>query len=288
MKHIVKWLVPALMLGQAAFAQTDCDRSCLIDAATTLAQGGAAPLARQTENGEVISADHSWAIGAHAIDIHNAYADPSAGQVMVVGTGTGADGEPAIFGLRAKIEAGEARELEWMVTKEGEASLFPRALPVAPDPQFHDSVEEGARTSGARMIELANIYFDGIEISDGAALPVSDTCNRVENGIQMTHSKRFPDMHCNALGLFRYIPTVEQRRFPIVDELHGVVVAIVMFQIPEADFERVVDGKTTLRHYEPRSLYLFEAFKIANDEVQQIEATMRDLAFGQQLDWPLP
>ncbi|NIQ97146.1 MAG: hypothetical protein GWN87_25420, partial [Desulfuromonadales bacterium] len=82
------------------------------------------------------------------------------------------------------------------------------------------------------------------------------------------------------------IPTVEQRRFPVVDEERGVVAAIVMFQIPEADIERERDGETVVRHYDPRSLYLFEAFKIRDGRVQQIEATMRDLEYGLTLDWP--
>ncbi|MBF9035728.1 hypothetical protein HKCCE2091_15880 [Rhodobacterales bacterium HKCCE2091] len=279
-------LAPFLLLALPAFAQDGCDRTCLIDTATALAEGGDASAARVTENGVETAAAETWGAGASGIHVHNAYADAAAGQAIVVGTGTGADGAPAIFGLRVRVEDGAPTEAEWLVTHDGEASLFPREIPVATDGRFEETVPEDRRVPRDRMIELANTYFDGIELSDGAALPVDADCNRVENGIRMTHSERFPDMHCNTLGLFTYIPVVEQRRFPVVDEERGVVVAIVMFQIPEADIERVVNGETTVRHYDPRSLYLFEAFKVSDDDVDQIEATMRDLEFEQQIDWP--
>lgn len=285
MYRVMKIVVPLVFAAQMAQAN-DCDRTCLIDKASAVAMGDAASKARTTQNGDVVDAAVAWGAGASDVNIHNAYADANSGQVMVVGTGTGADGDPAIFGLRAKVEGGEVTEAEWMVTKDGEASLFPRAIPVAHDPTFDGIVPEGQRSSPEKMIELSNTYFDGIEKTDGSDLAVTETCERVENGIQMTHSKRFPNMHCNSLKLFSYIPVVEQRRFPIIDEERGIVVAIVMFQIPEADIVRIRDGKEVVRHYDPRSLYLFEAFKVVGDEVEQIEATMRNLEFEKQIDWP--
>lgn len=285
MRTILTGLVPFVLATQVTMAATACDRDCLIETATGLAKGQDPGGARITENGDVVEASAAWGAGASDVVVHNAYADADRGQVMVVGTGSGADGAPAIFGLRAKVEDGAATEMEWMVTQDGEASLFPREIPVTTDAQFDEVVPEESRATPERMVELANTYFDGIEMTDGSALPVADNCNRVENGIQMTHSERFPDMHCNSLGLFAYIPRVEQRRFPIIDEERGVVVAIVMFQIPEADIERTRNGETTVRHYDPRSLYLFEAFKVADDQVQQIEATMRDLEFEKVIDW---
>jgi len=281
----MKLAVPLVLLAQVGLANDSCDRACLIDKATAVAMGGMAEGARTTLNGDVVGADKAWSIGASDLHVHNAYADADTGQVMVVGTGTGADGAPAIFGLRAKVDGGAVTEAEWMVTHDGEASLFPRQIPVATDAQFDAVVPEDQRSSPEKMIELANTYFDGIEKTEGSDLAITDGCNRVENGIQMTHSKRFPDMHCNTMSLFSYIPRVEQRRFPIIDEERGVVVAIVMFQIPEADIVRVRDGKEVTRHYDPRSLYLFEAFKVVDDKVAHIEATMRDLTFEKQIDW---
>lgn len=150
MRGILKLAVPLALLAQVGLAEGACDRACLIDTAKAVAMGGAAAEARTTLNGEVVAADTAWGLGASDVHVHNAYADEGSGQVMVVGTGTGADGAPAIFGLRAKV----------------------------------------------------------------------------------------------------------------------------------------ADGKEVVRHYDPRSLYLFEAFKVVDGKVAQIEATMRDLAFEQVIDWP--
>jgi hypothetical protein len=55
--------------------------------------------------------------------------------------------------------------------------------------------------------------------------------------MQTTRNPRFNDLRCNTLEVFVYIPVVEQRRFPTIDEERGVVVAIVVFQIPGGDYE---------------------------------------------------
>ena len=40
-----------------------------------------------------------------------------------------------------------------------------------------------------------------------------------------------------------------------------------------------------MRHYEPRSLFLFEAFKIVDGRIEQIEATMRNVPLGAPTGW---
>lgn len=49
---------------------------------------------------------------------------------------------------------------------------------------------------------------------------------------------------------------------------------------------RKLNGQKVMRSYTPRSLYLFEAFKVSNGVIQQIEATMRNLDYGAEIDWP--
>lgn len=290
LKHSAILCAGALLAACQETPATTCDRDCLIQIAE--ASVGAAEIsadARVTENGQDIDWSDSWASGATSVNVHNAYVDSrDSGQVMIAGTAVGADGEPAMFGLRARVLDGAPTELEWLVARDGQASLFPREIPIPTDARFGDLVPEEQRTSAERMIELADIYFDGIETNDGAALPVTEGCNRVENGFQTTRSSRFGDIRCNSLEPFVYIPVVEQRRYPIVDEERGVVAGVVMFQIPGGDYERIIEGETVIRSYEPRSLYLFEAFKVIDSEVDQIEATMRNLDYGEQINWPSP
>lgn len=266
-------------------ASEACDRACLIRTAKEIFERpelGAD--ARLTENGSEITLSDSWLSQASALQFHNAYADENTGQVLVVGTAE--TDPPTVFGLRAKIKAAKAEELELMVVHKGEASLFPETLPIETDTRFDQIVPAAERDSGETMIGLANRYFDGIQAAGDPGLPVAEGCNRVENGMQTTRNPRFNDLRCNTLEVFVYIPVVEQRRYPIVDLQRGVVVGIVMFQIPGGDYEYELNGQKVMRSYTPRSLYLFEAFKISGGVIHQIEATMRNLDHGAQIDWP--
>ena len=268
-------------------ASEACDRACLIHTAEEiLERPELAAEARFTENGSEIALADSWLSRASTseLEFHSAYADESTGQVLVVGTAQ--TDPPAVFGLRAKIEAAAAKEVELMVVHEGEASLFPETLPIETDARFDEIVPEAERDSGETMIGLANRYFDGIQAAGDPELPVAEGCNRIENGMQTTRNPRFSDLRCNTLEVFVYIPVVEQRRYPIVDAQRGVVVGIVVFQIPGGDYEYELNGQTIMRSYTPRSLYLFEAFKISGGVIHQIEATMRNLDYGAQIDWP--
>jgi hypothetical protein len=268
-----------------------CDRACLIRTAQELfVNPTLGSAARFTQNGSEIELAESWLSQAADPHFHNAYADEQSGQVLVVGTASSqVDGatKPAVFGLRAKLNGTTAEELELMVVLEGDASLFPASLPIATDARFEQIVPEAERDTAETMIGLANRYFDGIQTAGDPQLPVADGCNRVENGTQTTRNPSFSDLRCNTLEVFVYIPVVEQRRFPIVDGERGVVVAIVVFQIPGGDYEYELNGQKVMRSYTPRSLYLFEAFKISGGVIHQIEATMRNLEHGAKIDWPL-
>ena len=265
-----------------------CDRACLIHTAQAVFERHElGEDARFTENGQEMALKESWLASASDVQFHNAYADEHAGQVLIVGTGVDAEAKAAIFGLRAKIHAAKAEELELLVTREGEASLFPPMVPLETDKRFDETVPKAARADGKTMIGLANRYFDGIQAAGDPGLPVAEDCNRVENGVQTTRNPRFNDLLCNTLEVFVYIPVVEQRRFPIIDEERGVAVAIVVFQIPGGDYEYELKGQKVMRSYTPRSLYLFEAFKVADGAIEHIEATMRNLDYGAKIDWPL-
>jgi hypothetical protein len=267
---------------------TICNEDCLIGRATDIATGKEklSPKSRIVENGQLIAPGKAWFKGAKSIKLHGSYAwlTPGAANAMVVGTGTGADGRPAIFGLRTRIDGtrGAPWEVELLVAHSGEASLFPAAIPMLREPIMDEVVPREHRTSDADMVAAANAYFNGIEAKTGANVPVTPDCERVENGVQTTGNPRFGNgtARCNSLEGFDYIKNVRDRRFPVVDEQHGIVVAAVAFDIPGGQYPRMVDGKQTMRDYKPRSLLLFEAFKIVDGKIRHIQATMRDMPLG--------
>ena len=268
----------------ATTAGAACDRDCRLAEVRNVAMADALPAkVRATENGAVVK--QLWTQTAANLTIHGAYAGDRGDEGVLVGSGTGADGKPAVFGLRVKVIGGKPTEAELIVTHQGEAGLFPPTLPKPRDPLFDDLVAPAQRTGATRMVAAANAYFDGIEKHNGKDVPASDTCNRIENGVQTTRTGQFVGGGCNALEAFAYIPEVRERRFPVVDEERGVVLAAVAFWIPGGDYKRMIDGKEMLRHYDPRSLLLFEAFKIVDGKIARIEATMRNVPLGASMGW---
>ncbi|HTW38387.1 MAG TPA: hypothetical protein VMD49_07455 [Steroidobacteraceae bacterium] len=103
----------------------------------------------------------------------------------------------------------------------------------------------------ARLIEIANLYFDGIEHSDGA---------------------RVPDAHIEAL---------RARRFPVVDEARGLAVCHVMFDHP-GDRERA-DGTYPFRS--PNSMLAFEVFKVRRGVLEEVWAIGTALPYGIDSGW---
>lgn len=270
-------------VGCATSAQQACDRSCRLGMAQAFALAGDFPVGtRVTENGAVVSGA-TWLKDATSISIHAEYAAANDDEAIIAGTGTGADGKPAVFGLRIKHSA--TPEAELIVAREGEASLAPPSIPLRRDTRFDAIVPVAQRTPAGEMIAAADAYFDGIESDDGSKVPVTETCNRVENGVQTTRTARFVSSGCNSLEAFVYITEVRDRRYPVVDEERGVVVGFAAFNIPGGDYKRIVNGQETTRHYEPRSLFLFEAFKIVDGRIEQIEATMRNVPLGAKTGW---
>jgi hypothetical protein len=291
-----------------------CANACQITRAEDLAAGktSLSPKTKITENGVLITPGMSWLAGAKSVHIHGAYAQASIGasQALVLGTGVGADGRPAVFGLRIVDDGrGAAWEAELLVTHKGEASLFPTAIPLSGEPLMDQIVPAGRRSQPSVMIAAANAYFDGIEAKSGADVPATPDCGRVENGVQTGNSNlgnsspgdsNLGDSNpgssnpgssnrgnspCSSLAGFDYIKTIRDRRFPITDVEHGIVVAAAVFDIPGGAYPRTIKGEQVLRDYKPRSLLLFEVFKVEDGKIRHIEATMRDVPLGAPSGW---
>ena len=64
---------------------------------------------------------------------------------------------------------------------------------IAPRPLMLADVPEAERRPRARMIEIANGYFETLELNDGTLhTEFTDDCDRVENGLQTTNNPAKP------------------------------------------------------------------------------------------------
>jgi hypothetical protein len=299
-------LIPARSTPAGA---VDCDRACLRDFTdrylkALVRRGHAAllaPGAHYTENGQVISPDEGLGKRASALGNYRRYLeDPQTQQAMFVGT-LDESGSPALVSLRLGIRAGKIVEVETIVARKGSHPLFAPESLGTPDPLWSTPLGAGDAPSRTQLIAIANSYFEGLERHDGSIVASTPTCRRVENGVQTTQRYGDDRAHCAAsVDRLRHIEAVRNRRFPVVDTEHGIVVATVLFDIPDApagpapvgsapasNLPRDPDDARVRAALErPRMLLLTELFKIENGRIQEIEAVMHNLPYGSSSGWP--
>lgn len=243
---LVIFLIPGL---GSAWSQT-CDRACLgdmldryLDAMVAHDPSGA-PLFigfRQTENAVVVRPGTGlWETATGLGDFQRRFFDPVTGTAAYFGL-IEEDGDAAITTLRLRVENREITEAEWIVARRDDPGLNGPAagrggvwdaenLIANPPPD----TPLGGRVTLSRqaLIAATNSYFDGITSHDGSIIHAYPGCSRTENGLTMTgRGGRGGAVSDCTSGLETInISMVAARRYPLVDEEAGVVLAFAVFQ----------------------------------------------------------
>lgn len=245
-------LLLTLLLGSASASAQSCNRECLRTTLdqylTALVQHDAdkAPLAavfRQTENAVVtLRGTGLWQSATALGKLDRRYFDTVTEQAAFFGTIEEARG-PAIVTLRLKVEDREITEAEWVLNRSGDPGIGPGAGAQA-DAAFYDPdyllanppaesvVPKGERLSRNALVAIANSYFDGLSAHNGKVIMAHSGCVRIENG-QLTTQRPIPtggETDCTSEGPMANIYAVTARRYPVVDEEAGAVLAIALFQ----------------------------------------------------------
>jgi hypothetical protein len=282
----------------ASPAKSACDRACLggfVDqylAALLIHDPSGLPVAadaKLTENTKLTQLGEGiWKTIKYIKFRGETVSDPSTGQVTYWGAIE--EDHVSLLMLRLKIVSGKITEAETIVA-HGSAPDAPRTgFEVMPDlqllaaikPFLENDASTSKRASRAQLIAAANAYFDGIEHQPGN-VPFAPGCNRIENGQlttnNPTNSEGLPPLGCQEqfqAKLFTYVPRVRDRRFPVVDEARGLVVAQVVFDIPGSK-TWIKDGKEVPAPpavANPRNNILNELFKVDHGQIQLIQAFM--------------
>ena len=225
-------------------------------------------------------------------------ADPAAGQVSWFGV-IEEHGVPAIMALRLRLSAGAIAEAETIVCRKVDLSPFPgiagytepRALMLADVPLRQ-------RRSRAEMIAVANGYFDTLEQNDGTLhAEFTEDCQRIENGVQTTNNPdAFENYPIAALGCadqfrkghFVFDDRLRDRRFPLVDEEKGLVLAGGFIDHVGKVVDLTWTDGTPARsvfHY-PHSFVLLELFKIVDGRIAGVEAVFVTVPYNMVSAWP--
>ena len=256
-----------------------------------------APGVRNTENNvAMMVGDGLWATISGMGDYDLRFADVRMNQVAFFGVVSETQ-ETSAFALRLKVDA-ERRisEVETLVLRQLNQGIRFENQKFERQPAMNEVLPPAQRLPRPRMISLADGYFDTLQLNDGQLFTkFHPNCKRIENGVQTTNNPAFTVVPVARLGCeeqfrmgnYRYDTRLRARRFPLVDEERGIVLAMGFIDHSGALKEyRLTDGtpvKSPLTR--PHSFYLFEAFKLKDGAIEQIEAVFMTVPYNMPSPW---
>jgi hypothetical protein len=223
------------------------------------------------------------------------FADVKTGEVGYFGT-VHEPREESAFTVRLKVDGqGRITEVETIVVRQSDSGIK------FENPRYWDkpilNTNVAKQTPRAEMIKLSDGYFSTLQLNDGTLhTKFHPDCNRVENGVQTTHNPEFAKivpvsaLGCEEqfkMGNYRYDDRLRGRRFPLVDEERGLVLAYGFIDHSgKLDSYQLTDGRTVHSPVRrPHSFYLAELFKIENGMIMQIEANFITVPYWMPSPW---
>ena len=294
--------------GEAsAYTAVACDHACLLGFldrymdALAHKDPARAPFAKDvmfTENNVAMPVGEGlWGSISDASSDALKVADPSTGEAAWFGL-VREHGQPAYYAMRLRVSGGRIRDVETVVHRPtGIPAPFGDPAQYTHDPAFAETEQASDRRPRERLRAVADSYFNTVELNDGVVFAPFDTdCQRTENGISTTRGGAGAAsiaQGCEAqfkLGIYRINKRVRERRYPLIDEERGVVVATGLFDHANAfDTYQTTDGKTmkTVLKW-PNSITLMEAFKIKDGKIHRVEAIFTYVPYFMHNPWAPP
>jgi hypothetical protein len=321
-------LLSVVTLPSTALAQARppaCDRACLVGFLDRYLDALVAhdpkrlPLAatvKYTENGQRLTLpDGFWnsatAKGTYRLDV----VDIVAGQAVTFVTMREAPANPVQMALRLRLQGGQITEIEKIVARGDFAAGGVKNLEaMKPRAAFFRETPPADRVSRAELVRVANMYFTGMQRNDGKGpYPFADDCDRLENGMQTTNApsaagrnggpprttKLDPKTSSNydamwtcreqfESGLLHFVYRIRDRRYVVVDQDRGLVVAFAFFDHPAGSTRtfKTPDGRTvTAGPEQPWTWEIAELFKVEKGLLHEIEAILERSPYGMTSGW---
>ena len=208
-------------------------------------------------------------------------------------------GNPAAIALRIKVQDGLITEVESVLARQVGDGPFPNPQPqrLKTLPIMNRIEPVDTRRPRARLLSIADGYFDTLQLNDGTIFTQFDKdCDRRENGFQTTNNKdagipgAVLSLGCEAqfkTGNFRFDDRLRARRFPLIDEERGLVMAGGFIDHSGA-LQKVTltDGRVIESLFKtPHSYVLLETFKIVDGKIRQVEAVFTDVPYNMPSPW---
>jgi hypothetical protein len=202
-----------------------------------------------------------------------------------------------MLAIRLRIAGGQISEIETIVPGAAAAagtfdlSSGAGKLTLA-RPAFATSLRSDERRDRSQIIQAADLHYVGIERGNGDIVPFGNDCIKIENGVQLIRNPAFQSPAVSPSG--KPVPnftamscrdqfnthiwdtdTITDRRYPVVDEERGIVVAFAMYnQYVKGPCANVVDYGTVCPKAttKPYSLAMAEAFRVQAGFIEEVES----------------
>lgn len=252
--------------------------------------------ARLSENNVMLPVGEGlWGTIIGLGDYRLRFADVQTNQVGFFGTAL-EEGEESGLTIRVMYDdAGAITEVEKVVVRQSDSGIkFVNQKWYTKPVLEQMATGQGSR---AEMIALSNGYFDTLQLNDGTIrTKFHPDCQRVENGVQTTNNPEFANivpvaaMACEdqfRMGNYRYDDRLRGRRYPLVDEERGLVLAFGFIDHSGKLKEyQLTDGRTVKSPiHRPHSFYLGELFRIEEGAIKQIEANFITVPYWMPSPW---
>jgi hypothetical protein len=295
-----------------------CDRACMMGLADDYLAANLAHDPRlvlwatrpkYTENGVGLRPGEGalWNATTRIGRYRNYFVDMKARQVGYHGVVYQGD-TPILVGFRLKVAGRRIAEVEAVTGGRGKGAEDMEKKG-APPAVFGETVPAAERATRAQLVDAADTYFTGIEQSSGDMIPFAETCNRIENGGQTTNLASLDNAPyagpgtdswrsgflktCRAQinsGMFAYIPEARNRRYEVIDEERGNILAFAVFAHPGDVKKAQLPGQPVVimppSATRPFDTYLAEVFHVRRGLIQQVEAVIYSGPYGMDTGWP--
>lgn len=292
--------------GRAAgAAPAACDRACLegfvnryIDAlvAHDPAKIPVTADVRFVENGVQLPLGSAlWKTASGRGAYSHYFADTTAEQAGFIGT-LREHGQGLILVLRLAVRDGKIADIEQLAIRARNVDEYEK---LKIDPLWLAPVPEAQRLPRDRLAALVNRYYTGMQGNDphGDYSFFHKDCNRVEHGRQTTNNApsnyghsdipNFVTMGCEAqfqTGFLGFVTLIRDRRYPVIDEERQTALAFAAFDhngsIRKIPLSTGQMFNVPPYFSTPRTLTIAEGFKVLDDKLRLIEATLTEAPYG--------
>jgi hypothetical protein len=167
--------------------------------------------------------------------------------------------------VRIRVRDRQISEVEMMLPQKGGPLYAPEKLTGVPR-MYLKKVPEPQRATRLQLIAAADDYFTALQTEGTPAYqpaPLAPEANRFENGLQTTNVP-FDLFHKPAATAQQQMDeawfkgwVVKDRRYPVLDEPHGIVLAIALMQVSPS-----------------QAVLLSEMFKVSDWKIRQVQAVL--------------